>query len=31
MLSDGRFWIGVLVGAGAYYGYTRYKAKKAGA
>ena len=30
MLADGRFWIGVIVGAGALYGYQRYKAKKTG-
>lgn len=30
MLTDGRFWIGVFVGAGGFYAYQRYQAKKAG-
>jgi len=29
MLSDGRFWIGVVVGVGLLYAYGRYQAKKA--
>lgn len=28
MLSDGRFWVGIAVGALAYHGYLKYKAKK---
>lgn len=28
MLSDGRFWFGVLVGAGLFYGWTVYRARK---
>ncbi len=29
MLADGKFWVGVAVGAGALYGWQRWKAKKA--
>lgn len=29
MLSDGRFWLGVIVGVGLLYAYGRYQAKKA--
>lgn len=28
MLADGRFWVGVIVGAGGFYAWQRYKAKK---
>lgn len=28
-LSDGRFWLGLIVGIGAYYGWQRYQAGKA--
>lgn len=29
MLTDGRFWVGVAVGAGGFYAWQRYKARKA--
>lgn len=29
MLSDGRFWMGVIVGVGGVYVYKRVKARKA--
>jgi len=30
MLTDGRFWIGFLLGVGAFYAYGKYSAKSAG-
>lgn len=29
MLTDGRFWIGIIVGVGGVYAYNRYMARSA--
>lgn len=29
MLTDGRFWFGLLLGAGLLYGYQKYQAQGA--
>jgi hypothetical protein len=29
MLTDGRFWVGFLLGVGAFYAYGKYSAKSA--
>jgi hypothetical protein len=29
MLTDGRFWFGIIVGAGLYYAYNKYQAQGA--